>query len=341
MRERASTRVITLGLFAALAFGAGCNDDPVPPPPPTDVGVDTATSADANDGGTDAGADASDAGTGDAGADAGADAGTDAGSDVGAPDVDLPDMGSGEPVIVCGEEDPDDPVPPPTCGDGCAPGFVCVDAFCGGEECLPGRPCGDDDDCGSGACIGEPDSPGICEAGDGSCAADDDCVYGFACESGECVDRRIPCGFHETNCPRGYTCSFAVFEGLPICVPASVRCDTGAQCELGASCVDVDGDGMTECLLAGRCETNEDCETGTSCGVDPATSQASCEPDGACRMGECADGYMCADTGSGVPRCVAMGGSCATNTDCPVGSICGAIAAADPLRCLTYDEDAE
>lgn len=251
-------------------------------------------------------------------------------------EAEFPDMGPSEPVSVCGEVEDNE------CGE-CAEGFLCVSAFCGGEVCVPGHPCVDDVDCPSGACIrpegAPPSERGTCTSSD-SCAETRDCALGFQCESGSCVDRRIPCGFDSVACPRGSICSFMPVDGRPYCVPAQTPCDNDGFCEPGAHCLDVDGDGQAECSPAGRCTHNGDCPAGFSCGVDPETSQAACVVDGACRNGECPGGLSCLDTGSGRARCARVG-ECALDSDCPPRFVCGAIHATDALRCLSFDERGE
>ncbi|MFT5359062.1 MAG: hypothetical protein ACI9KE_006305 [Polyangiales bacterium] len=328
-------RVTSLALL--LGILVACGDDAPPPPTPFDAGPRDTSAADdtapEEDGGTDAGV-VGDVETSDAGP-------QDAGEDAPAFDANFPDSGPPPPVMVC---EPGTPMP--MCRANCRDeGFVCVDAFCGGRECAPGTPCTQDVHCGSGNCVqlegAGPEDSGLCESSAGACAAINDCAYGFRCEEGGCVDRRIPCGFHENACPRGHTCTFAPVEGALFCVPSHLPCDSAGQCEAGASCVDVDGDSETECLLVGTCSSNSDCGEGLSCGVDPGTSQATCEVDGPCRSGECPAGRTCLDTGTGTARCVTTGGSCTQDSECEPQAICGAIEPDDPLRCLTFDEDAD
>ena len=255
----------------------------------------------------------------------------------------FPDMEAAEPVSICGTADDaersDDEVTSPECGD-CPAGFSCAPAFCGGEACVPGRPCTDDADCPSGDCVrpegAPPSERGMCTTSE-SCAESRDCALGYQCERGSCVDRRIPCGFHSAGCPRGSICSFMATESMPYCVAANTPCEHSGQCETGAECLDVDGDGSSECSPAGACTSNTDCPAGFSCGIDPGTSQAACVVDGACRDGDCPNGLTCLDTGSGRARCVRTG-TCAQDSDCPPRSVCGAVHATDALRCLSFDE---
>lgn len=313
-----------------LAMLVACGDDSVPAPPPFDAGRrDTSTDDDAGP---------EDAGTEDTGS---TDAGPDTQVDASGFDANFPDSGPPDPILVC---DPDSPGS--TCRANCSDdGFVCVAGFCEDMECVPGSPCTSNEHCGSGNCIkpegATAEDSGLCEPTAGACTGASDCAYGFRCEEGACVDRRIPCGFHPNACPRGHTCTFAPVEGRLFCVPAHPPCDSAGQCEAGASCVDVDGDSETECVLTGTCSSNADCGEGTSCGVEPGTSQSSCQVDGPCRSGECPAGRTCLDTGTGTARCVAEGGSCTRDSECDPQAICGAIEADDPLRCLTFDEEAE
>ena len=324
---------VTVALSLLLGMLAACGDDSPPPPPPFDAGrrADTMTEDAGPEG--DGGAYASDSAIAPDGAPPDVfDAGFDA---------TFPDSGPPEPLLICPPGRPAS-----TCRANCADdGFFCTDAFCEGMECVPGSLCNADEQCGSGNCIkvegAEPGDRGLCAPTEGPCTSIHDCAHGFRCEEGACIDRRIPCGFRDTACPRNHTCTFAPVDGRLFCVPAHAPCESAGQCEDGASCADVDGDTETECLLLGTCTSNADCGEGTSCGVDPGTSQASCEADGPCRAGACPAGRTCLDTGSGTARCVMDGGSCTRDSECPAQAICGAVLPNDPLRCLTFDEEAE
>lgn len=322
-------RVLSMSLVGV--FLIACGDDPPPTPPPTDTNVRDAGSDSARDAGTDAGTDAE--------SDAERDAAEDSTVDAPVRDVTFPDMGPGEPTIVCEEDTPEE-----ACSDPCPDGSVCADEFCGGNSCVPGRQCTTDEHCGGRTCIRDEDAPptvrGTCTPLTGACTTSSECALGFRCEESECVDRRIPCGFHESGCPRGYTCTFALVAGRLFCVPAHTACTTDGQCEDGGTCTDVDGDGDSECVPGGRCSSNDDCAEGTSCGIDPGTSQSACQADGACRDGGCPDGFECVNTGVAA-RCVAGGGSCELDAECDPQSVCGSVSPTDPLRCLTFDEDSE
>ncbi|MEM9071318.1 MAG: hypothetical protein AAGE52_22620 [Myxococcota bacterium] len=264
------------------------------------------------------------------------DAGSDASMDTGIADAGERDAGF---------EMPPDPEPeplPPVCDelaepstcDACEAGFVCVEALCGGEVCMPGRFCADNSDCGGRACVIEEEGlEGVCSPIVGECTSSAECALGFACEAGACVDRRVPCGIVEDGCPRGYLCSFAVVLDLPVCVPAFAPCARDSECEPGARCIDVNGDGATECQTAGLCDTSDDCEEGLHCGVDPGTTQSACVADGPCNE-TCGEGLECVDLGVGTTTCVPTGGECASNAECAAGMVCASPREGASPRCL-------
>lgn len=345
-----------------LVVAAGCEDSSPPPGPPNqrmDAGARDAggTGVDAQVMASDGGGAASDGGVRDAGHGRDADVGEDAGELRFPPD------------------DPCDGVTPPGCGGGCEPGFACVPGVCGGMECVVGRPCFEmNPECSTGgesmgefdaatipdagvadpldagenecentcgesiACIATDTGESYCQASDSGCISSSECPLGFACESGGCVDRRVPCGIVFEGCPRGYVCSSALRRGPAFCVPAQPRCESSAQCEMGASCVDVDGDGSMECQYAGVCETNADCPSpGAVCGVHPQTTATLCLADGPCTSAaDCGEGYTCVDlAGAGTNRCERTeGGSCNGNEDCPENQVCASAREVDPVRCL-------
>lgn len=310
---------------ALVVFGVACEEPVTPPPPPVLDGGGRDARVPLDDSGVDAR-------EMDTGIDAAfEDGGIDAGRDASRPDAGPPPIPAEQ--TVCGPAEPT-----PTC-DTCDTGTICVDEFCAGQECVPGRPCEANDDCGSSNCIVPVGArSGFCQPTAG-CTSEAECAAGFACETGNCVDRRIPCGYRTSACPRGMVCGSNTGTSRPVCVWGQPACERDAQCGRGARCVDVDGENGMECVPGGLCTTNEDCEANTSCGVNPQTSQASCVVDGPCRAGECPDGFSCTDVGQG-PRCVVTG-TCDQNSDCGPQSVCGAILPRDPLRCLTFDEDAK
>ena len=271
------------------------------------------------------------------------DVGMDSESDVEEADGDVRDIDTPDRVVFDTSIDIGPPPPPselevctdeapePTCG-ACAAGTVCADELCGGQSCVPGRRCTDSGDCGGRAC-----TAGHCEPSSGACTSSRECPLGFQCESDACVDRRIPCDFRTSRCPRGMYCGFAGSGVFSTCLPAGVPCESDSECEVGTSCLEL-ADGQRACLPAGNCTSHDDCDAGTSCGIDPATAQAWCTPDGLCRDGTCPTGYECLDVGFG-PRCVAEGGTCTSNADCDARAVCGSVEADDPPRCLTYDEE--
>ena len=227
----------------------------------------------------------------------------------------------------------------------CDPGSTCVPTGCGKLEggaiklCqdAPGGPCLD--------CVaGDPLCP-ACRAGytcesvnpliqlcvktelEG-CVDDFDCIVGFSCESGECVDRRVPCA-DTTDCPHGYVCSIG--GASKFCLRVSRPCVTEGDCpDLVPLCADVDGDGINEC--AGSSDPaavepepclNETCAAGSVCEV-VSSNKSTCGDFGLCMSDDdCPDGFVCrlmwAD---GRTECVPDGPSCEP-TECPTNQVCG------------------
>ncbi len=306
-----------LVLFALMT---ACGESPAPAPQsnwerPPDAGVDAQDASDASDDDPDAEHDAApDTRVDDAASDAGERADT--------------------PVVPEPVEDPCEGAEPERCSV-CEAGSVCAPGVCGGEACAPGRFCVSNEDCGAeGVCLAD---FGVCEPSLDACTDDRSCPYGFRCEEGVCADRRIPCSAGITPCPRGYICSFAVVSDYPFCVPGVVPCEVSETCEPGASCVDVNGDGSTECIPAGLCTTHDDCPAELRCGIDPTTGQSACVDDGVC-TDSCPAGFSCADLGSGVALCVVDGGSCAGDRECPESHVCASRIEGEPPRCFASME---
>jgi hypothetical protein len=161
-------------------------------------------------------------------------------------------------------------------GGGCTfPGYVCVPSGCethGGApigQCQPwrGGSCADDDDCpdtGDHACrtVGAGVTRCVRVAGDCDPMTESyDCLPGFSCEDGTCVDRRVPCDDYN-DCPKSYVCSET--KTGDFCVRVYRTCHVDTDCAgFGPYCADVDGDGIKECAgeLNGSKSpcTNSDC----------------------------------------------------------------------------------
>ncbi|MEM7433757.1 MAG: hypothetical protein AAF436_01305 [Myxococcota bacterium] len=289
--------------------------------------------------------------------DGGPDAGPqpDGGSPDGGPDGGVPDGGpdGGPPEPACGTTAlcPACPDPDDLCedDDGCAIGEVCLATGCDDlKRCFtsPGGRCVDGD-CGDPlyACDPEADRCLRIEPG---CLSSSDCVVGFACEDGACVDRRVPCTT-ASDCPHGYACR-APTPDQRFCRRVTQPCTANIDCqELGVLCGDPDGDGQMECMAPsdpgqpgqGSCD-NSQC-TSTDFPVCELTEQGTGAPCG--RFGlcaseqDCADGFACADLwGDGRSECVLPDGSCADSRDCSVQQVCASSRSGDPPACIAGAE---
>lgn len=163
-----------------------------------------------------------------------------------------------------------------------------------------------------------------CTVPAGACGTSASCPDGFRCEDRVgCVDRRVPCVGDE-DCPVWDRCG-TLPSGLQACVAAPLEPCTGpADCP-GGECVDVQGDGPTECQEAGgECMTNADCALGTVCGDQDGLPGAECGRVGPCLYaGNCPAGWECLDVnGDGQEECQAGGGSCLVDADCSVRLRC-------------------
>ena len=213
------------------------------------------------------------------------------------------------------------------CGMHCtASGAACVSAL----DCPAGSGC----TCpGGGTC-----ALGYCHRATG-CGDSRDCALGFACEGGACVNRRFACG-DEFRCPFGYMCSTGFAGGT--CVRLSRHCSTTEAC-MGTLtdvqlCIDVDGDGLSECQLSsGTCITNADCAAmGVTCTPRSISGQATCGRYGPCRDAtDCVSGQECRDLfGDGVRECVDPGG-CTNSASCPANQVCATPWDGGPPACTS------
>jgi hypothetical protein len=158
-------------------------------------------------------------------------------------------------------------------GDCPEPTMACYDFFLDGTTiCAPrGDICGSDEDCPAGVACGPVPSWAwfgrYCLVTDSSCGTDFDCPDGFRCEAGDCADRRFACA-GSADCPWWDSCRLLV-SGLRVCRPTGPgSCLLSWDCGRDEVCVDVEGDGDTECQETefSDCETNADCEEGEVCG---------------------------------------------------------------------------
>lgn len=355
MRER----WVVSCVLVALAAG-GCEERP-PPLTPRDGGRHDAGGAPGDGGETDAGP--TDAAIGEDGAPADAAPAFDAGD--GEPDAASPDAGpngameAGLMVLDAAPHDGGPDLEPDgaldgcrlpdggfdTCGCGlssctddgdCRDGLVCAsDPGCAVRRCTAaGAPCTSAADCAAGSeCLSGRLGP-YCARPGGGCHDTRDCPAGYACEAAACVDRRVACATG-ADCPFGFYCDAVASGGAPFCNRLARRCAGDHQCPLLASCRDVDGDGLGECVGLGECESNADCPAvGEVCGTSPELA-ASCGPYGACAADEdCAPSYACRDLfGDGVRACTSTSGECENTAECTEG-ICAPPTATEGARCI-------
>ncbi len=218
----------------------------------------------------------------------------------------------------------------------CPAGTTCLDTGCGGTACLRGgATCVDDSDCPTGStCTSVSPTERVCARSDATCVDSRDCAAGYACEGSgaarACVNRRISCTYLDA-CPYGFNCrTEAGIE--PFCERVYVRCTNATACP-GRRCIDVDGDGLSECGYGG-CTASSSCTAGTQCAFDPPHITMACGPHGVCHSpADCGAGEVCLDVwGDGVLQCEAAGSTCAAGT-CPAGQLCGASVSGGVAQC--------
>lgn len=332
-------RLTELALCVSLLSAAACGDDSTPPPTPRDAGGRDAGSE--PDGGE--GMDGGELDGGGEGMDGGE--GVDAGTDSG---FSIPDSG------------PLDASDPSTCfddagvfdlclcdilecrpdvADDCVPGTTCLPDGCGRNTCqLAGLPCGAPGDCAEGSECFVGTIPPVCRKPDGGCNDSRDCPAGFSCDSGSCVDRRVPCDPESVGCPYGYFCNdLDERVAQPYCQRVYRACESFDACPPFFSCVDVDGDGESECRAnGGDCDTFMDCP-GEVCGTTPDRAGA-CQAQGPCAgaMITCPSGFECADVyGDGLVECVPTAGDCDVVQDCTPPGICGSLTEDGAMTCVS------
>lgn len=333
---------------AALLVTAGCDED--------EVGAET-NCADLRDNDRDLLVDCDDPDCASAcAADGDLDADADADLDTG-PDADGPD--SGDDADLAGDADADldvdadldddvdrdgdgdldeevdlcqAPIPCVDDGECPDPALRCYDYHLSGERiCAPGGAlCRNSDDCPDGAvCDVAPCWYGYgtyCLVPGSGCSHDAGCPEGFACEEGACMDRRRSCATSD-DCPWWDGC-LPLLSGARSCLPVPPQpCGSPDECGgAGFVCVDVDGDGDTECQHTehGGCVTNEDCDDSV-CGDAGGDGRPECGLVGPCLTDDdCPERtHACVDVaGTGDQVCQATGGECLSNHDCPAGTIC-------------------
>lgn len=310
-------------LAAAAAFGCG---ESVPPAGSGDAGRDAAVDLDSS-----------------VDEDASVDGGLDAGTPDGGPDGGGPYCNTSalcpscpNPALLCDAENP------------CPIGQVCISTGCDDfARCFVagGGACVLDEDCGDSAYRCEPEL-GRCLRIDPGCEDSNDCIAGFACENGACVDRRVPCVVG-ADCPHGFTCFFASPDQR-FCRRIGRPCVDDVDClTLGVPCGDVDGDLTRECMPSLTPNTPDAVSCANAQCTDPIApvcestvqgTAAICGTFGPCTtVADCADGFECRDLwGDGRPECVLPAGSCQEDpTLCPERTVCASARPSEPPSCVS------
>ena len=226
--------------------------------------------------------------------------------------------------------------------DDCSVGLVCIESGCDSLEGLPikqcvfagGGACHSNEDCLAGReCQDVPGENKRCVQTTAGCETRFDCVLGFSCESGSCVDRRVPC-VEDANCPKNHTCVGVTNSSF--CLRIQTDCLEEIDCiHVAPRCEDIDGDGNKEC--AGVFDSNQpspsacvnsDCTDAAApvCETAGAGSTTQCGQYGLCLDDTgCAAGFTCLELWpDGRKECVRSGGSCSSFTDCPIRQVCAA-----------------
>lgn len=226
--------------------------------------------------------------------------------------------------------------------DDCAfSGYVCVASGCETQEGAPIKQCQPSrgPSCTSVACPNSTDyqcipvgtsSPRCVRVTPGCTGATEsyDCVPGFSCEGGTCVDRRVPCDGY-WDCPKSHVCSTTPTASF--CVHVYRTCHEDPDCAgFGTSCADIDNDGTKECagkLGSSPC-ANSDCRPSPApvCEAGVTGTTAVCGDYGLCRTNDdCDTGFECLGLWQdGRKECVRINGSCDQVTDCSLQQVCAA-----------------
>ncbi len=319
-------------VLLAAAAAVGCAETATPTISP-DAGRDAAIDP---DGGSDLDGSAGAGGIGGAGA-AGGGGGTGGGGGA----------GGGEPWCNTTPLCPTCPDPDTLCDEDtpCPVGEACIATGCDDfSRCfvVGGGACDVDDDCG------DPNyecntAIGRCLRTEPGCTDSNDCVAGFACEQGACVDRRVPCVTGD-DCPHGYTCFFASPDQR-FCRRIARPCGNDLDClVLGIPCGDADGDGLRECVpslmpIAPNpvpCDVLQCIEPEAPvCESTPQGGAAVCGRFGTCSSDvQCPLDLVCRDLwGDGRRECIEPGGSCVDSSECGPRMVCGTPRAGGPPSC--------
>ena len=226
--------------------------------------------------------------------------------------------------------------------DDCSVGSVCIESGCDSLEGAPlkecvfagGGACTSNAMCSSGRqCMDVPGEGKRCVKTTPGCDSGFDCVLGFTCENGSCVDRRVPCDV-DADCPKNHLCGGTAKSTF--CLRIQTDCLFEFDCvDRAPHCVDVDGDGKNECAGAlnpndpgSNVCVNADCvdsnPSAPVCEASGASSATQCGQYGLCLDDpDCAPGFTCQGLWpDGRKECVPGGGDCSSFTDCPVRTVC-------------------
>jgi hypothetical protein len=226
--------------------------------------------------------------------------------------------------------------------DDCSVGSVCIESGCESLDSAPikqcvfagGGACESSAMCTEGReCMDVPEEGKRCVKTTPGCDTRFDCVLGFTCEGGSCVDRRVPC-IQDVDCPKNHTCLGTTNSSF--CVRIQRDCAEEFDCiGLAPRCEDIDGDENKEC--AGVFDPNQpspsacvnsDCTDASApvCEAAGAGSVTQCGQYGLCLDDtDCAGGFSCLELWpDGRKECVPSGGSCSSFSDCPIQQTCAA-----------------
>ncbi len=232
-------------------------------------------------------------------------------------------------------------------------GYVCVDSGCDTlqgaaiKQCQPSRggSCASVAECPNStdyACIPVGAASPRCvrvTPGCGPVTESYDCVPGFSCQGGTCVDRRVPCDSY-LDCPKSHVCHTTPTANF--CVPVYRTCHEDTDCAgFGEFCADVDNDGTKECAgkLGSTVCVNASCGGSSPpvCEVGDVGTIAACGDYGLCRSNnDCdgASGFECVGLWQdGRRECVRTNGTCDQVTDCPLQQVCAAPRNGGPPSC--------
>ena len=296
-----------------------------------DVDSDADVDGDA-DGDGDADADADGDGDTDTDVDADVDGDVDSDADVDG-DADSDEDVDEDPYISCVDD------------DACPSSMRCYDYMLDGALiCAPrGASCLGEGDCESGVTCGEipewPEFGSYClVSADHVCADHSSCPDGFRCEGDVCEDRRFLCE-GAVDCLRSYDACLSLYHRMRYCAGTGglTSCASPAECGR-ADCVDVEGDGDTECqpTTGSTCLTNADCD-GMVCGQQDDERGVECGSVGPClTSADCPGSMECVDVNSdGQLECQDTGGTCMVDSDCPAGQLCIDSADAGAPACVS------